>query len=94
MAISKEEIDCLLKKQRQSVLHKCKDDVLKLRKEGVTLTIIKEWLENEHEIETSCENIRQFCLRYDNDIVTIKVDTTMNKSENKKLFENLEKEEL
>lgn len=89
MAITEEEIECLLKKQRQSVLHKCKDDVLKLRKEGVTLTIIKEWLENEHEIETSCENIRQFCLRNSKDITSQTKEKVL-KTDKKKLFENLE----
>ena len=93
MAITEEEIECLLKKQRQSVLHKCKDDVLKLRKEGVTLTIIKEWLENEHEIETSCENIRQFCLRNTQYKVDNKQITEV-ESNTKKLFANLGKEEL
>ena len=45
-------------------------------------------------IETSCENIRQFCLRYANDSVIRNIDKTTDKSENKKLFENLEKDEL
>ena len=94
MAITEEEIKCLLKKQKQSVLHECKDDVLELRANGVTLSSIRDWLKDKKNIETSSENIRQFYLRYANDIVAVKVDTTINKSENKKLFENLGKEEL
>ncbi len=94
MALSNELIKLLAQKKRKSILSPCKDDVLKLREEGVTFSTIKKWLQNEHKIETSCENIRQFCLRYANDIVAVKVDTTINKSENKKLFENLGKEEL
>ena len=91
MAILKEEIEFLLKKQRQSVLHKCKDDVLKLRAHGVTLSSIRDWLKDKKNIETSCENIRQFCLRN----TQKNVDNNQKKevkSNSKKLFENIHKD--
>lgn len=89
MAITEEEIKCLLKKQKQSVLHECKDDVLELRANGVTLSSIRDWLKDKKNIETSSENIRQFCLRNNKDITSQTKEKVL-KTDKKKLFENLE----
>lgn len=94
MALTEEKIESLLLTKRRSVLHLYKEDVLRLRAKGVTLSSIKQWLKEEYVIETSCENIRQFCLRHANDSVVRNIDKTTDKSENKKLFENLGKEKL
>ncbi len=91
MAITEEEIEYLLKKQKQSVLHECKDDVLKLRANGVTLSSIRDWLKDKKNIETSSENIRQFCLRN----TQKNVDNNQKKevkSNSKKLFANIHKD--
>ena len=58
----------MLQSKKRSKLHRHKNDIIRLRKKGVTLSCIQEWLKNKYLLTTSCENIRQFYLRYQDDL--------------------------
>lgn len=93
MALTEKKIESLLLTKRRSILQMHKEDVLRLRAEGVTLSAIQNWLNEEYLIKTSTENIRQFCLRYSQDYVD-KSQKNEAKTDDKKLFENLGEKEL
>lgn len=95
MGLSREKIDMIASRKRVSILMPYKSIILMLREEeDAPFSGIQRWLLDEHNIKTSAENIRQFCIRNKNSKVKL-VEVTQTKTNNTDgMFENFKKEEL